>query len=195
MGHKRLSLLIPTLHSRSKVCEQITSEIVNQLTTDVEMLILPDNGEQTIGAKRNTLLEGATGDYVAFIDDDDMISKDYVEKVLAALEGNPDCASLDGYVYWRDGRKRLFKHSIEYTSWYTSNDIDYRMPSHLNAIKREYALQVRFQEINHGEDHQYSKDLRQYLKTEGKVDGVIYYYYQSHEFPLAIRDELLKSIK
>ena len=166
MGHKRLSLLIPTLHERSKICEQITSEIVNQLTTDVEMLILPDNGEQTIGAKRNTLLEGATGDYVAFIDDDDMISKDYVEKVLAALEGNPDCASLDGYVYWRDGSKRLFRHSIEYTSWYTSEGIDYRMPSHLNAIKREYALQVRFQEINHGEDHQNSKDLQKYLKTE-----------------------------
>lgn len=195
MGHKRLSLLIPTLYKRSKICEQITSEIVNQLTTDVEMLILPDNGEQTIGAKRNTLLEGATGDYVAFIDDDDMISKDYVEKVLAALEGNPDCASLDGYVYWRDGSKRLFRHSIEYTSWYTSEGIDYRMPSQINAVKREYALQVRFPEINHGEDHQYSKGLQQYLKTEGKVDGVIYHYYQSNEFPLVIREELLKNIK
>ena len=194
MGQKRLSLLIPTLGSRSKVCEQITSEIVNQLTTDVEMLILPDDGEQTIGAKRNILLEGATGDYVAFIDDDDMISKDYVEKVLAALEGNPDCASLDGYVYWRDGSKRLFKHSIEYTSWYTSDGVDYRMPNHINAIKREYALLARFPETSHAEDHEYSKEIQQYLKTEGKIDGVIYHYYQSNEFPIELRSELLKNI-
>lgn len=195
MAKKRLSLLIATLTSRSSVCEQITSEIVNQLTTEVEMLILPDNGEQTIGAKRNSLLSAATGDYVAFIDDDDMISKDYVEKVLAALEGNPDCASLDGYVYWRDGSKRLFKHSIDYTHWYTKDGVDYRTPGHINAIRREHALQVGFPEINHGEDHQYSKDLVPYLKTEGKVDGVIYHYYQSHEFPMAIRDELIRNIK
>jgi glycosyltransferase involved in cell wall biosynthesis len=195
VGKKRLSLLIPTLNDRSTICDQITSEIVNQLTTDVEMLILPDDGEKNIGAKRNILLEGATGDYVAFIDDDDMISKDYVEKVLAALEGNPDCASLDGYVYWSDGRKRLFKHSIEYTSWYTSGDVDYRMPGHLNAVKREYALQARFPEISYAEDHQYSKDLQQYLKTEGKIEGVIYHYYQSTEFPKALRSELLKNIK
>ena len=124
-----------------------------------------------------------------------MISKDYIEKVLAALKGNPDCASLDGYVYWRDGSKRLFRHSIEYEGWYTSGDVDYRMPNHVNAVRREYALQVRFPEINHAEDHQYSKDLQQYLKTEGKVDGVIYHYYQSHEFPKALRAELLRNIK
>jgi glycosyltransferase involved in cell wall biosynthesis len=195
MVKKRLSLLIPTLNDRSAICEQVTSEIVNQLTTEVEMLVLPDDGESSIGAKRNILLEGATGDYVAFIDDDDMISKDYIEKVLAALEGNPDCASLDGYAYWRDGSKRLFRHSIEYTSWYTSEGVDYRMPNHVNAVRREYALRVRFPEINHAEDHQYSKDLQQYLKTEGKIEGVIYHYYQSTEFPKALRSELLKNIK
>jgi hypothetical protein len=69
------------------------------------------------------------------------------------------------------------------------------MPNHVNAVRREYALQVRFPEINHAEDHQYSKDLQQYLKTEGKIEGVIYHYYQSTEFPKSLRSELLKNIK
>lgn len=195
MSKKRLSILIPTLQSRSKVCQQLTDELTNQLTVDVEFMLLPDNGQSKIGNKRNTLLAAAQGDYVAFIDDDDMISKDYVEKVLTALEGNPDCASLDGRVYWADGKSRLFRHSIKYDSWHTKDDVDYRMPGHLNAVKRKYALEVGFPEINHGEDHEYSKGLIPYLKTEGSISGEIYYYYQSSEFPLATRAELLKKIK
>lgn len=195
MARKRLSLLIPTLISRGKICEELTSELTRQLTVDVEFMLFPDNGETTIGAKRNALIEAAQGDYVAFIDDDDMVSPNYVEKVLTALEGNPDCASLDGRVYWADGRSRLFRHSIKYDSWYTKDDIDYRMPSHLNAIKRKYAKEVGFPEINYGEDHAYSKALMPYLKTEGQVPGEIYFYYQSNEFPMEKRKELLKKIK
>lgn len=195
MSRKRLSILIPTMHSRSKVCQQLTDELTNQLTVEVEFMLLPDNGEINIGKKRNALLEAAQGDYVAFVDDDDMVSKDYVEKVLTALEGNPDCASLDGRVYWRDGTSRLFRHSIKYDSWYTKDNVDYRMPSHLNAIKRKYAIEVGFPEISHGEDHAYSKGLIPYLKTEGTIEGEIYHYYQSNEFPISLRAELLKNIK
>jgi len=39
----------------------------------------------TIGAKRNQLLHRAKGDYVAFVDDDDLVSSDYVNKVLSAV--------------------------------------------------------------------------------------------------------------
>jgi glycosyltransferase involved in cell wall biosynthesis len=85
MGAKRLSLLIPTLNNRSKLCERLTSKIIDQLTTEVEMMLLPDDGQRTIGEKRNALIEAAIGDYVAFIDDDDMISDDYIDQVMTAL--------------------------------------------------------------------------------------------------------------
>ena len=182
MGAKRLSLLIPTLNSRSKMCEKLTSKIIDQLTTEVEMMLLPDNGEKTIGEKRNALLEAAIGDYVAFIDDDDMISDDYISSVLTALESSPDCASLNGFVYKKGGGKRLFTHSIKYDGWYTKDDVDFRTPNHLNAIRREVATMVGFPEISHGEDHKFSKDVRQHLKTEAEISGVIYHYYPSDDF-------------
>ena len=182
MGAKRLSLLIPTLNNRSKLCERLTSKIIDQLTTEVEMMLLPDNGEKTIGEKRNALLDAAIGDYVAFIDDDDMISDDYIEQVMTALEGNPDCASLNGFIYTPEGKKRLFTHSIKHDGWYTKDDVDFRTPNHINAIRRELAVMVGFPELNHGEDHQFSKEIRKYLTTEGEAPGVIYHYYPSSEF-------------
>lgn len=182
MGAKRLSLLIPTLNNRSKLCERLTSKIIDQLTTEVEMMLLPDDGQRTIGEKRNALLEAAVGDYVAFIDDDDMISDDYIQRVLTALEGSPDCASLNGFIYQKGGKKRVFTHSIKYEGWYTKDEVDFRTPNHLNAIKRELAVMVGFPEINNGEDHQFSKDIRPMLKTEGEITEVIYHYYPSQDF-------------
>jgi len=182
MGAKRLSLLIPTLNNRSKMCERLTSKIVDQLTTEVEMMLLPDDGQRTIGEKRNALVEAAIGDYVAFIDDDDMISDDYIERVLTALEGNPDCASLNGYIYQPDKSKRVFTHSIKYDGWYTKDGVDFRTPNHLNAIKRKLVEMVGFKHINSGEDHDFSNKIRPYLETEGEITAVIYHYYPSAEF-------------
>lgn len=177
MSYKRLSILIPTLHKRSKLCQQLTDELTRQLTVDVEFMLLPDNGERSIGEKRNALLEAAIGDYVAFIDDDDMISGDYIEKVLTALEEDPDCASLTGIIYEPGGGQRKFVHSIEYEGWYTKDNVDYRYPNHLNAIKKKYATKVGFPEISHGEDKAFSDRIQPYLKKEAVIDGVIYHYY------------------
>jgi glycosyltransferase involved in cell wall biosynthesis len=177
MGEKRLSILIPTLQKRSKLCQELTDELTRQLTTEVEFMLLPDAGQRTIGEKRNALLEAAQGDYVAFIDDDDMISPDYIDKVMKALEEDPDCASLTGFIYEGNSSPRTFVHSIDYEGWYTKDGIDYRYPNHLNAVKKKYALKVGFPEISHGEDRAYSDRIQQYLKKESKIEGVIYHYY------------------
>jgi len=177
MAEKRLSLLIPTLSKRSKLCQELTDELTRQLTTEVEFMLLPDSGQRTIGEKRNALLEAAVGDYIAFIDDDDMISPDYIEKVMTALEADPDCASLTGLIYDGSPSPRTFIHSIEYEGWYSRDGVDYRYPNHLNAVRRKYAEKVGFPEISHGEDRAYSDRIQKYLKKESKIDGVIYHYY------------------
>lgn len=177
MSEKRLSILIPTLQKRSKLCQELTDELTRQLTTEVEFMLLPDSGQRTIGEKRNALVEAAVGDYIAFIDDDDMISPDYIEKVMTALESDPDCTSLTGLIYDGGQAPRKFIHSIEYEGWYSRDGVDYRYPNHLNAVKRKYAAKVSFPEINHGEDRAYSDRIQQYLKKEAKIDGVIYHYY------------------
>jgi len=175
----KLSILICHLYSRAKEFERLRDVIVLQLTNDVEILVESDNGELSTGAKRNKLLKRSIGKYVAFIDDDDLVSEDYVSKILKAIESDPDCCSLQGEISMtqNDKRiKRIFKHSIQYDHWFEESKIYYRCPNHLNAIKRELALQIKFPDKDTGEDRDFSERAFPFLKTEEHIDGTIYFY-------------------
>jgi len=74
------------------------------------------------------------------------------------------------------GKKNRFIHSIEYDRWYEKDGVYFRCPNHLNAIRRELVLRVGFLEKNRGEDHDFSIRIQPLLKTEIKIEGVIYYY-------------------
>jgi glycosyltransferase involved in cell wall biosynthesis len=179
-GDKRLSILICSLESRADKLERLMDVLTPQLTVEVEVLTHVDNGEASIGRKRNELMEAALGDYVAFVDDDDMVSDDYVEKVLTALDSDPDCASLTGIIYFAGGKSALFDHSTEHQEWSTGADgVYYRSPNHLNAIKRSIANKVIFEDINFGEDKKFSDKVRPFLRKETRIPGEIYYYYPS----------------
>lgn len=149
-----------------------------QITDEVEVLVNSDSGEMSIGDKRNALLKAATGDYVAFVDDDDLVRTTYVKQILAALSTNPDCVGIEGVMTINGNLQqgRLFIHSLRYRSWFEKDGVYYRNPNHLSPVKRELALQVGFPAINHGEDHDYSKRLLALLNTEVYINGPIYHY-------------------
>jgi cellulose synthase/poly-beta-1,6-N-acetylglucosamine synthase-like glycosyltransferase len=179
-GDKRLSILICSLESRAEKLERLMDALTPQLTIEVEVLTHVDKGEASIGKKRNELMEAALGDYVAFVDDDDMVSEDYVEKVLIALDDDPDCASLTGIIYLANGTSSIFDHSVEHQEWSRGSDgVYYRSPNHLNAIRRSIASKVVFEDINFGEDKRFSDKVRPFLRKETRIPGEIYYYYPS----------------
>jgi hypothetical protein len=77
----------------------------------------------------------------------------------------------------------LTYHSLKYTHWYDEINNEnpnlrnyYRNPNHLNPVKREYALAVKFPEINVGEDKDYSYKIKQFLKTESYIEKPLYHY-------------------
>ena len=90
----KLSILVPTLDSRSLYLSMMLSSLEGQLTPEVEVLTEIDRGEKTIGEKRNILLERATGDYISFVDDDDIVAYDYVDSILRAIETSPDVVGI-----------------------------------------------------------------------------------------------------
>jgi hypothetical protein len=59
---KKLSILICSLSSRADKLQRLMTDLQPQVNDSVEVLIKTDNGEIAIGAKRNLLLEEATGD-------------------------------------------------------------------------------------------------------------------------------------
>lgn len=172
----KLSILICTLESRRKWLARLFKRLEPQRCGDVEILTDKDNGEVSIGVKRNRLLEQATGDYICFVDDDDLVATDFVQRILEAVKTEPDCVGMEGIITF-DGRKpRKFIHSLRYKSWYEKDGIYYRNPNHLSPVKRSLALQVRFPDKNNGEDHDYSQRLLPLLATEVYLENPIYFY-------------------
>lgn len=176
-----LSILICTTTDRKHFLDRLLDTLNKQINNHIEVHIESDNGTMKIGKKRNMLLDKANGDYVCFVDDDDLVSDDYCAKILSAVETNPDCCSLEGLYTINGENPTLFRHSLKYNKWETANEdgktVYYRCPNHLNAIKRELALKVRFDDNkSNGEDKDFSDRVRPLLQTESIINGVIYHY-------------------
>lgn len=182
MEHIILSILICHLESREELLAPLLAELEKQAEGDhVEINVISDNGEITIGKKRNDLLLTAKGEYIAFIDDDDWVSPDYISSIITALETKPDCVGIEGTMQTNLG-DTVFKHSIDYQGWYTGADAYYRTPNHLNPVKRQIASKIGFPDLMFGEDRRYSEKLRKDLHTEVYIDHPIYLYRK--EFPV-----------
>lgn len=143
----------------------------------VEVLFNSDRGI-TIGEKRNRMMAQATGKYVAFIDDDDLVSNDYITRLMPGLDADVDCCGLTGLYKPDNGREQIFIHSIAYTEFFERDKVLYRCPNHLNAVKREHALKCPFPHWDRSEDSHFAFMLRDsgLLKTEHMIDKTIYIY-------------------
>lgn len=182
MKHQ-LSILICTIPSRAASFGRLITQLRGQMLAYAPAVGIISNAstELSIGAKRNWLLEKAESEYVCFIDDDDEIPNDYIDKLMKAADSGCDCASLKGR-YFVDGKlDGIFEHSIKYDKWETvKGEIKYlRTPNHLNMIKTSIAKQFKFPETNHGEDENWSTKIFNsgLLKTEFYISDVLYHYY------------------
>jgi len=179
----KLSILISTIQVRQHELNSLLTSLETQICkyeNEIEVLLQSDNGEASIGAKRNLLLSKANGDYVCFIDDDDEVSEHYVDYIMEGISKAPDCCSLRGVITWDGENPELFEHSIRYKAYATTtNDIKYeRYPNHLNCIKASIAKQFKFPETNHGEDTEWATQIFNsgLIKTEYFIDRIIYHY-------------------
>lgn len=175
----KLSILIPHLTERKVIFEPLHQELLRQTEgQEVEILINEDQGQKTIGLKRNELLEQAKGEYVCYVDDDDKLSGTYVFNILEAIKAKPDCVSLKGIYTVKGQNPRTFIHSIQYNTYFESNNTFFRPPNHLNCIKAEIAKRFTFPLKNFSEDTDWAMQICRagVLKTEAKVDNVLYYY-------------------
>jgi glycosyltransferase involved in cell wall biosynthesis len=179
----KLSILIPTVHRRKALFDRVFTQLNNQIKalkaeSLVEIVSHVDGGQNKIGKKRNELLEASKGEYVCFVDDDDRVSDEYVSFLLKAIETKPDVVALNGIITFDGKDPKRFAHSLKYNRFYNDHRTYYRPPNHLNCIKREHAITVKFKEINHGEDTDWAMRLMQtkLLKNEYYHDKILYHY-------------------
>jgi glycosyltransferase involved in cell wall biosynthesis len=140
----------------------------------VEILVLLDNRSKTIADKRNDLLRSARGKYIAFLDDDDAVSKDYMSKILAAIDSNNvDCITFNQWCSI-DGEPMDVEFGIGNPHGQMWRDEDgflgdiKRPPYHMCVWRREIAQSEEFVQ-SYSEAGQSSEDIDWLMRLYPKV--------------------------
>lgn len=176
----KLSILTPTIPGREAQLSALQSKIAEQLTAEnaekVEHLAFSDNRKRSIGAKRQALVDIARGEYVAFVDDDDDISDDYISKLLAAIERKPDVVTFQQEVTY-NGRVGIVEFGLNNQDQpFKEGRITPRAPWHVCAWKREKIAPCQFGESNYGEDIVWCLQARRRISTGIHIDSILHYY-------------------
>lgn len=179
-----LSILVCSVHTRyntflPKIQEQLYNQLAALGVADqarVEVMILTDNKQMMLGHKRNKMVELAQGKYVVFVDDDDRIAPDYISSLLEATASGADSIVFQAQVTINGGEPKLCYYSKSVRQDFNTPTAYHRIPNHICCIKRTVSLKSSFPNVLYGEDAGYSKVLLPHLKTEHKINKVLYYY-------------------
>ena len=133
----KVSIIIPVYNVKQYIAEALES-VINQTYTNLEIIIIDDgsnDGSEIIcdeyakkdkriklihkansglSAARNTGLDNAFGDYITFLDSDDVFMSEAIEKSLnALLTNNVDCVSFKYIVFKKTKNIKFDKISKE----------------------------------------------------------------------------------
>lgn len=140
---------------------------------------------------RNTGIHKALGEYLLFIDGDDFIEKNSLEKIVKAFksESYPDILFLNALLYYNDGRILQYGNKLknEYFNGKSKDFVlkqlssrgQFHVSACLKAVKRTLILKnhIFFEKGIVGEDVDYSIKLYLIADTYSYLD-IIYYYYR-----------------
>jgi hypothetical protein len=174
-----LSVLILTTGWRQEKFRSLMSVLLPQAEKHgTEIIALYNHGEYRVQLMRQRLLEDATGDYVAFVDDDDMVSSSYVSAICSELIDQavdsvgfrvalPAHQQMSVCSRVRAPRGREVRDGILYEPW-----------GIMTPTRRSVISQCRFD--THvgrvGEDGWLSQQVVPLLGPEAYIDEVLYSY-------------------
>lgn len=135
--------------------------------------------EAKLARKMQVLLEASGAEYVCHMDDDDHPNPAYITTIMERLRKHPDYVGFP-VLYTVNGvpQQKVF-HSLRYPGWINGQHELYRDISHLNPMRRELAIQARFDDKpDHGADGMWAEELRNkgIVKTEEYIEEPMYHY-------------------
>lgn len=180
----RWTILIPSVVTRDEELKTLIKCLEPQVDAfegDIRVMVYWNNFELELGKLRQKMIEDAQGEYVSFIDDDDLVSEDYCRKIYPLLDGVDYIGFRVKYTQSGILQKPVI-HSLAAEGWMEDDKGFYRQATHLNPIKRSIALKARYDRGDYykgiPEDITYSEAASKLCKTENYVDEELYYYQQ-----------------
>ena len=198
----KLSILIP-YYNAEKYIDELLKVLRPQIRKDVEVILCDDGSDKPFktrykwvkvirqenkggaGAK-NTLMDNATGDYIAFIDADDLVSEYFVERLLQEIKlTDADVIDYSWKSLSKDGTQ--FNHKLD-----TPTDRLSNCSVCTRAFKRSYLGDIR---MNEKKDATYDEDYSRkvgYLVDDHKHSSITEYMYY---YRTAIDDSSIHKFK
>lgn len=187
----QLSILIPTIPERGDMFTRLFNELNSQLQYvqtvhpslgNVQILVDDSkrflDGGLSIGKKREALVRRAEGRYLCFLDDDENISRNYLETILRLCQRDADVITFRNF-----SRLERYWMVVDMSLKYAVNDqpnpdfMVRRRPWHICPVKSVFAKLHQFTDISYGEDWLWFEQVLKHCTTEAKTDAVIHEYH------------------
>lgn len=183
----KLSIIIPAYNAEPYI-DELLKRLNDQMIPVVEVIVVDDGSrfpylapypwvkvirQQNggVSSARNAGLDVATGEYVAFIDADDLISKDYVEKVFLAMREDPDFIYLSWETFG-EGWKAKVKITDETQKFPPWNQCVWN-----RIYKRSMIGDVRFNEKKIiAEDAEFIRKVKEKGRKKAFIPETVYFY-------------------
>jgi glycosyltransferase involved in cell wall biosynthesis len=160
---------------------------------DTEVLYLMDNRRRPVGAKRNVLLDAARGEYISFIDDDDEVASDYVDRIRNSIIRTRKEAEPADVICFRQraliapqGITHECHYSLEFAKREQKRQLEATEhpgifkwtgpPAHTLVWRRETIAGIRFPETQFGEDVDWVDAACAKAQREVQLDAELYTY-------------------
>lgn len=177
------TILVPTLGERRPLFERLMAGLLPQLDPyagRVRVVGWHNDGSPSLPKIRQRMVETAATEYVSFVDDDDLVSPDYVAEIVAALDSRPDYVGFQVQCYSDSVPIAVAYHSLEFRRWRNLRGRFERDISHINPIRTALARRADFSLTRTGgaEDRAWADQLRRLrvLRRQVVVDRILYHY-------------------
>ena len=205
----KVSIIVPVFNAEQYL-EDTLNSIVNQTYSNLEILLVDDGSTdssvdicdtyarnddrihvyhiENIGASRarNYAVDRITGDWVAFIDSDDIVSETYLEEMIrAGIETNKEIVTCRYYNGEKYSLKEFHEHFREKNPQYEIIGMDkfrytnkYSHTTVWAGLYRKELIQNHYfdPELYVGEDTYYFAELLKKEQSLVFIDEVYYYY-------------------
>ena len=177
----KLSIIIPAYNSEPYI-DELLNRLAPQITNEVEVIVIDDGSRVPyiaptpkvkvtrqanggVSSARNKGLELAKGEYIAFVDSDDLVSTDYVKTIFNNMGADVLWLSWEAFDGWN--AKVHLNENDDFPSW--------NLCVWNRVYKRDVIGDIRFNEKKKvAEDAEFIREVKP--ETITRISKPIYFY-------------------